>query len=131
MRNCKNCRKQRDCNKRIGFVNKYGMMHFENLQNCSQHEFIEEENNIPWFKIYSDIAKKYGKYILRIIRTNMYLYIVTRNEFSNDVTLIDIKNDVKDILRNYNIMMNINVGVQGTEPSENEMIESVIIYKEE
>lgn len=131
MRTCKNCRKQRDCNKRIGFTNEYGMMHFENLQTCSQHELMKEEDNVSWFVIYSDIAKKYGKYIFRIIRTDMYLYIVVKDELPNDVTLFDIKNDVKDILRNYNITMSINVGVQGTEPPENEIIESVIIYKEE
>lgn len=130
MHSCDNCKKRRDCNKKIGFTNAYGNMHFEDLTYCSQYELDIGENSLIWMRIYSEIANKFEKYLHKIIRTNIELILIVKND-ENEISMFDLKNEVNKILKDHETNMLLSVGVIGTEPDSDKIIESVLFDEED
>ena len=91
MRTCENCKKQRDCNKRIGFTNSYGMIHHEDLTYCSAFESYVHNSELTNLKpLYNMVIKEYGKFIDYTNDTECKIEVIINNVIEQHC--VDYKN---------------------------------------
>ena len=138
MRTCENCKKQRDCNKRIGFTNSYGMIHHEDLTYCSAFDGYDHNPELTNFKpLYNMVIKEYGKIIDMIVRVIdehglEHIYFILKNlNYSDDILKIvnQYRNEQGlDILVNF--VDTIVVAKEQVDIHKLTIIEKIIVIKD-